>query len=185
MIKRYVIVPSIIVIIILSLLSLVYLLSDKNNVSNIEDCLISKGYSYDQDLGICLQYAENDESDIIDAASISAEKIKKDFDLEDIYLKSIHAKDCEGCYYGEFRYEDRRFFVNIFADEIDILESDITINYCDDKRPEYCISEYSPVCGFFGQKIQCFKAPCATTYSNPCQACSDENVDYWTEGECK
>lgn len=47
-----------------------------------------------------------------------------------------------------------------------------------------CTMEYRPVCGWFDESIQCIKYPCAATYSNPCMACSDEIVAYWTEGEC-
>ena len=50
---------------------------------------------------------------------------------------------------------------------------------------EVCTLEYRPVCGFFDPlKVQCIKAPCANTYSNPCFACADENVLYWEAGEC-
>lgn len=50
---------------------------------------------------------------------------------------------------------------------------------------EICTMEYRPVCGWFDStKIQCVKYPCANTYSNPCQACANEEVISWTEGEC-
>ncbi len=60
-------------------------------------------------------------------------------------------------------------------------------NYCppESRNAEACIQLYRPVCGFFNpQKIQCIKYPCANTYSNSCFACTNENVLYWTEGEC-
>jgi len=60
-------------------------------------------------------------------------------------------------------------------------------NYCmaEQRRAEYCIMIYAPVCGWFDpEKIQCFAYPCADTYSNSCFACMDENVLYWTAGEC-
>ena len=44
--------------------------------------------------------------------------------------------------------------------------------------------EYRPVCGWFGENVQCVKAPCAYEASNPCDACANEDVVYWTEGEC-
>jgi hypothetical protein len=60
-------------------------------------------------------------------------------------------------------------------------------NYCtpEQRQAEACIEIYQPVCGWFdGEKIQCFAYPCAQTFSNFCFACMDENVLYWTEGEC-
>ena len=51
-------------------------------------------------------------------------------------------------------------------------------------RSQACTIDYNPVCGWFGQNIQCIKYPCAATYGNACGACADENVEYWTEGEC-
>jgi hypothetical protein len=52
------------------------------------------------------------------------------------------------------------------------------------ERSEACTMEYTPVCGWFGKNIQCIKYPCAADYGNPCTACADEKVEYWTEGEC-
>lgn len=52
------------------------------------------------------------------------------------------------------------------------------------QRSDACTMEYMPVCGWFGKNIQCIKYPCAADYGNPCTACSDEKVEYWTEGEC-
>jgi len=49
---------------------------------------------------------------------------------------------------------------------------------------EVCTMEYRPVCGWFNESIQCIRYPCAATYSNPCMACADDKVAYWTEGEC-
>jgi hypothetical protein len=48
-----------------------------------------------------------------------------------------------------------------------------------------CTREYNPVCGWFDESVQCVTYPCAATYSNPCIACSDENVIGWTAGECE
>jgi len=59
-------------------------------------------------------------------------------------------------------------------------------HYCtpDQRGAEICTMEYHPVCGWFNQSIQCFAYPCAQTYSNPCMACAEEQVAFWTEGEC-
>ena len=48
-----------------------------------------------------------------------------------------------------------------------------------------CTTEYAPVCGWSDPaKIQCIKYPCAENHGNACEACSDENVAYYTIGEC-
>jgi len=53
------------------------------------------------------------------------------------------------------------------------------------RNADFCIEIYQPVCGWNDpEKIQCIKFPCATTFSNSCFACMDENVLYYTEGEC-
>lgn len=59
--------------------------------------------------------------------------------------------------------------------------------FCEDsdRDADFCIELYKPVCGWNDpEKIQCIKYPCATTYSNSCFACQNEDVLYWTEGEC-
>ena len=64
---------------------------------------------------------------------------------------------------------------------------DVNENLCEagDRKVGACIEIYKPVCGWFdSNKIQCIKYPCAQTFSNSCFACMNENVLYWTEGEC-
>lgn len=58
--------------------------------------------------------------------------------------------------------------------------------FCNEsQRNVFCTREYIPVCGFFdSEQIQCVKEPCGQTYGNKCDACSDEKVLYWEEGEC-
>jgi hypothetical protein len=60
------------------------------------------------------------------------------------------------------------------------------LTYCSDesKMVDACIEIYQPVCGWSGPEIQCLKYPCASIYSNSCFACMDENVEYYTEGDC-
>jgi len=62
---------------------------------------------------------------------------------------------------------------------------DLEKNFCPEERGSgICIEIYQPVCGWNGEGVNCFAFPCASTYSNSCFACADENVAYWTEGEC-
>lgn len=57
---------------------------------------------------------------------------------------------------------------------------------CDEesRQAAFCIELYEPVCGWNNEDIKCIKYPCAQDYSNPCFACKDKNVEYYTIGEC-
>ncbi len=44
--------------------------------------------------------------------------------------------------------------------------------------------EYRQVCGWFGEKVQCFAFPCAIAAENPSKACANPDVEYYTDGEC-
>lgn len=59
--------------------------------------------------------------------------------------------------------------------------------YCtpESRNAEVCTTDYFPVCGWFNPaEVQCVTYPCAITASNPCQACINEEVLYWTPGAC-
>jgi hypothetical protein len=47
-----------------------------------------------------------------------------------------------------------------------------------------CDAVLHQVCGWWNSSIQCFKYPCANTYTNECMACQDAKVYYWTQGAC-
>ena len=47
-----------------------------------------------------------------------------------------------------------------------------------------CTSFYDPVCAYFNEKVQCIKAPCTTTYTNGCLACTSGEVAGFTPGSC-
>ncbi len=53
------------------------------------------------------------------------------------------------------------------------------------RNAQACIQIYQPVCGWYdSEKVNCIKYPCAETFSNSCQACLNENVEFYTEGVC-
>ena len=58
--------------------------------------------------------------------------------------------------------------------------------YCkeEQRNADGCIEIYQPVCGWSNENIKCLKWPCASTYSNYCFACTNEDVEYYTSGEC-
>ena len=68
-----------------------------------------------------------------------------------------------------------------------ISDVDFEQHFCEpeSRNVDACIEIYQPVCGWSDpEKIVCVTFPCASTFSNSCFACQDENVLYWTEGEC-
>ncbi len=53
------------------------------------------------------------------------------------------------------------------------------------RTAQVCTAIYQPVCGWMNPaKIQCFAYPCAQTYPNSCEACKNDNIISWTQGEC-
>ena len=57
-------------------------------------------------------------------------------------------------------------------------------NKCSSDITDVCTMEYNPVCGWYDNTVNCIKYPCASTYSNPCAACRNDNIAYYTMGEC-
>jgi hypothetical protein len=73
-----------------------------------------------------------------------------------------------------------------FLDETGCGCKDEEKNFCteEQKGALVCGLEEDTVCGWFSENIKCIAFPCAATFNNPCMACTDENVAYWTDGEC-
>ncbi len=64
-------------------------------------------------------------------------------------------------------------------------QNNLMTNACTESdRSKSCSDDDQPVCGWFNQSIKCIKYPCAANYGNPCWACSEPQVEYWTEGPC-
>lgn len=60
-------------------------------------------------------------------------------------------------------------------------------------EPHYCIPEsrgiecdesQDVVCGWFSNQQSTCDGPCVKLFVNTCQACSDDRVEYWTNGDC-
>ena len=69
---------------------------------------------------------------------------------------------------------------------IPVQKEEINGTYCtpDQRKADLCIALYQPVCGWFNEDIKCIRYPCAQTYGNSCESCKNEQVLYYTEGEC-
>ena len=106
--------------------------------------------------------------------------IKCDYDSE---TKSYVSKSQDECSRIQVLCTpDREFFSNecgcgceLIGDGLDYGE---VLNFCDpeSREAEFCITLYAPVCGY--------SETASNIYSNSCVACKNENVEYWTEGEC-
>ncbi len=67
------------------------------------------------------------------------------------------------------------------------IDSSSSEHFCtaESRNADACIEIYQPVCGWFdADKVQCIRYPCAQTFSNSCFSCLNEDVLYWTTGEC-
>ena len=72
---------------------------------------------------------------------------------------------------------DRKYFSDQTGCGCELIyEEEKNFIYCpeESRNADACIEIYQPVCGF----------PINKTFSNSCFACMDENVIYYTQGEC-
>lgn len=109
------------------------------------------------------------------------EEVDIEFEAERIYV----SKDKQQCETIRFLCENGKkpFFDDGGCGCESVIEGR---KYCDaeSREGDFCADYFSPVCGWFGENIQCIRYPCAETYSNACFACHDEKVAYFTQGEC-
>jgi hypothetical protein len=145
-------------------------------------CLIGAGYSYDEKVGACTRSWELNED------QKKAAKIAVAYLSFPVTIVEASKQECEGCYNIRLQRNDNQERIEIN------LKNWSTINNAEDKEKNYCTAkqksgdvcteEYAPVCGWSNQDIKCIKYPCAQTFSNKCFACHDDNIAYWTIGEC-
>jgi len=179
----------IVIIIGAAIIILNYSKEDGGNGGNIggqEDehgCLTGAGYSWNESVGACVREWELKAEDRR-AAEIAIAPLSFP-----VTVVEVSKQECEGCYNITLQRNDNqeRMEVNLRNWAIAIENNvDGKKNYCSpaQRGAQMCTMEYAPVCGWFNENIKCVKYPCAQTYSNPCMACSNENVAYWTDGEC-
>jgi hypothetical protein len=140
---------------------------------DIHGCIPSAGFSWCEAKQKCLRTWEENctaESSACDYNSTIKSYIKKDPNCVINFL----------CIQG----------TKAFSDECgcgcEKINSEPEKIYCtpEQKKAEVCPEYYSATCGWFNQSIKCLKYPCAQTFSNPCFACAQANVEYYTEGVC-
>lgn len=60
---------------------------------------------------------------------------------------------------------------------------------CVTPRPQFCTSEYLPVCAVRDTGVRCITTPCDSTeqreYGNACDACADPEVYSYVAGKCE
>ncbi|MEK6899124.1 MAG: hypothetical protein AABW79_03450 [Nanoarchaeota archaeon] len=58
-------------------------------------------------------------------------------------------------------------------------------HYCaPESRDVECDESQGVVCGWFTQQQGSCNGPCVKIFVNTCQACEDDRVEYWTNGDC-
>ena len=95
-------------------------------------------------------------------------------------------KDSHGCI-GSAGYswcEAKQKCLRLWEENCTQTEPNKTYCTPEQKSTQICPEYYSATCGWFNSSIKCIKYPCSQTFANPCFACSNTSVDYYTIGEC-
>ena len=139
-------------------------------------CLIAAGYSYDEEVNACTRNWELNEEDR-EAVKIATAHLSYPVTVVEVEALS------EGEYRVILQRNDNQERITTEVTNGEIVNKDR--NFCtpSSREAEACTMEYNPVCGWY-LETDCKEYPCAQTYSNPCIACQDSKVAYWTQGEC-
>ena len=140
-------------------------------------CLTGAGYSYDEEVKACTRNWELNQEDK-EAVKIATAHLS--YPVTVIETEKLG----EGDYKITLQRNDNQERITTEITNWEIVNKDR--NFCtqESREAEACTMEYNPVCGWYGTETKCLKYPCAQTYSNPCVACQDSKVAYWTQGEC-
>jgi len=100
--------------------------------------------------------------------------------------RNYHSRDVEGCSRTQLLcVEGMKFFSDETGCGCEVVDEEKHFCSSESRNADACITLYDPVCGWNDpDKIQCIKFPCASTYSNSCNACKNSDVLYWTKDIC-
>jgi hypothetical protein len=137
-------------------------------------CIPSAGYTWCESKKECIRIWEQTcESLFLECSNYTFERCPQE---------CVVCPPCKECSSISCNSED--FCASIGFDRDWYLSTQKKACTQEQKKAEICTQDYSPTCGWFNKSIQCIKYPCADTFSNPCFACADARVDYYTSGEC-
>lgn len=157
---------------------------NRNKVGGEESeqgCLVAAGYSWNESVGACVREWE------LDNNQRKAVKTALAPLSYPVTVVEASKQEGEGNYNVKLQRNDNRsVIIDVKIKDWQIENNEQQKNTCTEqsRQGEFCTEQYHAVCGWFKSNVRCIKYPCAQTFSNECFACHNENVDYWTEGEC-
>jgi len=87
-----------------------------------------------------------------------------------------YSNSCEACHDSEV--------VSYTMGECPQITPQITQCSAEDRNADVCTADVTPVCGYMPD-IVCVSSPCIyNTFTNPCEACKNPNVESYLEGAC-
>lgn len=181
--RNYVVLPALVIIVLVG--SIFIITNSMEKRKEVSSCVEQEGYYWDSQLEMCKKLEVISDETAKIASEIAIENISKEYNSDNVKVVNYSDGECEDCFIFEMNVKDKKIFVFVIREKINnIYEEPSVRTYCQSPRPEACTAEYSPVCGIFEESISCVSPPCGITYSNGCEACSDNMVEYWVEGEC-
>ena len=92
-------------------------------------CLVTAGYTYDQDIKACTRNWEIDQTNEKMAAKIAVESIDKTNNKDSLTIENINPVGCEGCFVVRLDNKDKKELIYINDWEV-IDENIVTIAEC-------------------------------------------------------